>query len=48
MENANGLLKGFFPKGTDFSRATEAAVEKAFGLINDGLRKVLGSPRWPA
>ena len=41
-ESTNGLVREFFPKGTDFSRVTEGEVERAFGLINDRPRKVLG------
>ena len=41
-ENTNGLVREFFPKGTDFSRVTEEEVERASGLINDRPRKVLG------
>ena len=42
MENTNGLIREFFPKGTDFSKVTREEVEKAFRLINDRPRKVLG------
>ena len=41
-ESTNGLIREFFPKGTDFSRVTEEEVERAFGLINDRPRRVLG------
>lgn len=42
MENANGLIREFFPKGADFSRVTGEEVERAFALINDRPREVLG------
>ena len=42
VENTNGLIREFFPKGTDFSKVTEEEVSRAFGLINDRPRKVLG------
>ncbi len=42
MENTNGLIRGFFPKGTDFSKVTREEVGRAFRLINDRPRKVLG------
>lgn len=42
VENTNGLLREFFPKGTDFSGVSEAEVRRVFGLINDRPRKVLG------
>ena len=42
MENTNGLIREFFPKGTDFSKVTREEVERAFRLINDMPRKVLG------
>ena len=41
-ENTNGLLREFFPKGTDFSKVSDEEVERAYGLINDRPRKVLG------
>ena len=41
-ENTNGLIREFFPKGTDFSGVTEGRVREVFGLINDRPRKVLG------
>jgi IS30 family transposase len=41
-ENTNGLLREFFPKGTDFSRVTDEEVARAYELINDRPRKVLG------
>ena len=42
VENTNGLIREFFPKGTDFSKVTAEEVRRAFGLINDRPRKVLG------
>ncbi|WP_301880854.1 IS30 family transposase [Paenibacillus sp. 11B] len=33
-ENANGLLREFFPKGTDFAQITNEALETALRLIN--------------
>ena len=41
-ENANGLLREFFPKGTDFAQITDEALEKALHLINHRPRKCLG------
>lgn len=42
-ENANGLLREFFPKGTDFAQITDEALEHALDLINHRPRKCL---RW--
>ena len=41
-ENTNGLPREFFPKGTDFSKVSDEEVERAYGLINDRPRRVLG------
>jgi len=41
-ENTNGLIREFFPKGTDFSRVTDAEVARAEHLLNIRPRKVLG------
>lgn len=41
-ENTNGLLRQFFPKGTDFSRISHHAVARAEQLLNDRPRKTLG------
>jgi len=40
-ENLNGLLRRFFPKGTDWSKLTEEEVLKAEWLINNRPRKRL-------
>lgn len=42
VENTNGLVREFFPKGTDFSRVTDEEVREVFEKINDRPRKVLG------
>ncbi len=42
VENTNGLIREFFPKGTDFSRVTDEEVQEVFEKINDRPRKVLG------
>ena len=41
-ENANGLLREFFPKKTDLARVTEEEVNEALCLINQRPRKCLG------
>ena len=41
-ENANGLLRQYFPKGSDFSKLTVEAVSQAAARINLRPRKRLG------
>lgn len=41
-ENTNGLLRQFFPKGTDFARISRRQVARAEQLLNDRPRKSLG------
>ena len=41
-EQVNGLLRQFFPKGTDFSRVSPAQLRRAVDLINNRPRKTLG------
>jgi IS30 family transposase len=41
-ENTNGLIRDFFPKGTDFSTITASEVAKVERLLNDRPRKSLG------
>ena len=40
-ENANGYLRRFFPKGTDFNHVTQAEIDYAVKLINDMPRQCL-------
>lgn len=40
-ENANGLLREFFPKGTDLAKVTQNEVDQAVSLINHRPRKCL-------
>ncbi|KOY14781.1 hypothetical protein AMS66_19840 [Paenibacillus xylanivorans] len=40
-ENANGLLREFFPKGHDFATVTDAELAEAIRLINHRPRKCL-------
>ena len=46
-ENTNGLLRFFFPKGSDFRNLTQAQLDVVVDLLNDRPRKCLGwkSPR---
>jgi transposase, IS30 family len=41
-ENTNGLIRDFFPKGTDFSTVHPATVAKVERLLNARPRKSLG------
>lgn len=41
-ENTNGLLRRYFPKGTDFIKLTKEEVNKAVCSINNRPRKCLG------
>ncbi|GAB3929951.1 IS30-like element ISCg2 family transposase [Microlunatus endophyticus] len=40
-ENGNGLIREFFPKGTDFTQVTDDAVAEAERLLNTRPRKIL-------
>lgn len=41
-ENANGLLREFFPKGHDFTQVTDVELEQVLAWINNRPRKCLG------
>lgn len=41
-ENINGLVRWYFPKGTDFSKITDEQVSKVESRINNRPRKCLG------
>jgi len=42
VENANKLIRIFFPKGTDFRFVTQKEVDQAVDTINEKPRKILG------
>jgi len=41
-ENANGLIRRFFPKGTDFSKVSDEEIMYVEGLLNNRPRKRFG------
>ena len=41
-ENTNGLLRQYFPKGTDFNQVSAYQIQKAQDRLNSRPRKVLG------
>ncbi|MBZ5877443.1 IS30 family transposase [Chromohalobacter israelensis] len=41
-ENTNGLIRQYFPKGTDFRQVTDAKLRKVVKNLNDRPRKRLG------
>lgn len=41
-ENTNGLIRQFFPKGTDFDKVSRYKVKRAQDLLNGRPRKALG------
>lgn len=40
-ENTNGLIRQFFPKGTDFTKVSKREIKKVQNLLNGRPRKVL-------
>lgn len=42
VENANGLIGEFLPKGADFSKVDGGRVREVFALINGRPRRALG------
>jgi IS30 family transposase len=42
IENANKMLRSFFPKGTDFSTIAQKEIDAACAIINNKPRKILG------
>ena len=42
IENANKLIRRFFPKGTDFRQVSQKEIDQAVNLINNKPRKILG------
>jgi len=41
-ENANGIIRRFFPKGTDFSKVSIAQIQAVEDWMNDYPRRILG------
>ena len=41
-ENINGLIRFFFPRGTDFTKVTDEQLDAVLELINNRPRKCLG------
>ena len=42
VENANKMIRRYFPKGTDFSSVTVEALDRIVFIINSKPRKILG------
>lgn len=42
IENANKMLRAFFPKGTDFSTVSQKHIDTACAIINNKPRRILG------
>ena len=42
IENANKMLRRYFPKGTDFNEVSQQEVDHAVQLINEKPRRILG------
>jgi IS30 family transposase len=41
-ENANGIIRRFFPKGTDFSKVSIAKIQAVEDWMNEYPRRILG------
>lgn len=42
VENANKMIRRYFPKGTNFRKISQRKVDEAINLINNKPRKILG------
>ena len=42
VENANKMIRRYFPKGTDWSKVSQGQLDRAISLINKKPRKILG------
>lgn len=42
IENANKMLRRYFPKGTDFATISQDEIDRACALINNKPRRILG------
>jgi transposase, IS30 family len=42
VENANKMIRRYFPKGTNFRKISQRSVDRAVSLINNKPRKILG------
>ena len=42
VENINGLIRRFLPKGTNFDNITDEQINKIENRINNRCRKILG------
>ena len=42
IENANKMIRRYFPKGTNFRKVSQRRVDEAVALINNKPRKILG------
>jgi len=42
VENANKMIRRYFPKGTDFANVSQRKVDRVVSIINQKPRKVLG------
>jgi len=41
-ENTNGLIRQYFPKGTDFNQVTDEQIEQVMDRLNNRPRKTRG------
>lgn len=42
VENANKMIRRYFPKGTNFRKVSQRSIDQAIDLINNKPRKILG------
>ena len=42
VENANKMIRRYFPKGTNFRTVSQRSVDRAVSIINNKPRKILG------
>jgi transposase, IS30 family len=42
VENANKMIRRYFPRGTDFREVSQDAVDRVISIINNKPRKILG------